>query len=64
MVQILDALRHPQETDATPAERVAVYERKARLLDRIAVEDGNPEAAEQAIDVWARAARLREQAAE
>ncbi|MGW3200133.1 hypothetical protein ACWDBD_37315 [Streptomyces sp. NPDC001118] len=64
MVQVLDAIRHLQETDAAPADRAAVYERKARLLDRIAVEDGKPEAAEQAIDVRARAARLREQAAE
>lgn len=63
MVQVLDAIRHLRESDATAAERAAVYERKAALLDRIAVEDGRPEAAEQAADARARAAVLRQEAA-
>lgn len=61
MVQVLDAITHLQKSDASPTDRAAVYERKANLLERIAVEDGKPEAAEQAADVRARAAQLRAQ---
>ncbi|MFF1399376.1 hypothetical protein ACFVZD_36960 [Streptomyces sp. NPDC058287] len=59
MVQVLDAITHLQKTDTSPAERAAVYDRKANLLDRIAVEEDKPEAAEQAADARARAAQLR-----
>lgn len=62
MVQVLDAIKHLTDIKATPAERAAVYDRKAALLERIAAEDGNPEAAEQAADVRVRAARLRDEA--
>ncbi|SEE59949.1 hypothetical protein [Streptomyces sp. TLI_105] len=61
MVQVLDAIEHLQPTTG-PAERAAVYERKASLLERIAAEDGNPKAAEQAAEVRARIAQLRAQA--
>lgn len=62
MVQVLDAIKHLHESDATPADRAAVYERKAALLERIAVEDGKPEAAEQAAEARARAEQLRREA--
>ncbi|WP_329129321.1 hypothetical protein OG727_34170 [Streptomyces caniferus] len=62
MNQVLAAIQHLSESDAGPAERAAVYERKANLLDRIAIEDGRPAAAEQAADARARAARLRAEA--
>ncbi|WP_331729772.1 hypothetical protein [Streptomyces chartreusis] len=62
MNQVLAAIQHLTSHDADAAERAAVYERKASLLERIAVEDDRPEAAEQAADVRARAARLRAQA--
>ncbi|MET9915294.1 hypothetical protein ABZZ74_53310 [Streptomyces sp. NPDC006476] len=62
MHQVDAAIRHLHSSGAGPAERAAVYERKAALLDRIAVEDGTPEAAEQAAETRARAAQLRAQA--
>jgi hypothetical protein len=62
MVQVLDVIAHLQKTKASPTEQAAVYDRKAALLERIAAEDGKPEAAEQAADVRARAARLRAEA--
>lgn len=62
MNQVLAAIQHLTSRDAAPAERAAVYERKANLLDRIAAEDGRPDAAEQAADARARAARLRAEA--
>ncbi|WP_030348935.1 hypothetical protein [Streptomyces sp. NRRL S-1022] len=61
MNQVLAAIQHLTAHGASPAERAAVYERKAALLERIAAEDGRPEAAEQAADARARAARLREE---
>lgn len=61
MVQVLDAINHLQVT-TSPEERATVYERKASLLERIAAEDGNPKAAEQAAEAGARAAQLRAQA--
>ena len=61
MVQVLDAISHLQRADAPPAERAGVYERKASLLERIAAEDGRPEAAEQAADARARATQIRAQ---
>ncbi len=62
LVQVLDAIKHLKETDASPDQRAAVYERKAALLERIAVEEGRPEAHEQAADARARAEQLRRQA--
>ncbi|WP_306324122.1 MULTISPECIES: hypothetical protein [unclassified Streptomyces] len=62
VVQVLEAINHMNETDASPAERAVVYDRKAALLERIAAEDGKPEAAEQAADARVRAARLRDEA--
>ncbi|MER5511545.1 hypothetical protein ABT052_40470 [Streptomyces sp. NPDC002766] len=62
MNQVLAAISHLHSSGAGPAERAAVYERKAALLDRIAAEDGTPEAAEQAAETRARAAQLRAQA--
>lgn len=64
LVQVLDSIRHLQETDAGPGERAAVIERKAALLERIAVEDGSPEAAQQAEEARAYAAVLRQGAQE
>jgi hypothetical protein len=62
MHQVQAAIRHLHSSGAGPAERAAVYERKAALLDRIAIEDGTPEAAEQAAETRAHAAQLRAQA--
>ncbi|MFF4542217.1 hypothetical protein [Streptomyces aureus] len=61
MNQVLAAIQHLTSHDADPAERAAVYERKANLLDRIAIEDGRPDAAELAADARARAVVLRTQ---
>ena len=62
MVQVLDAIQYAQRTDAGPAFRAVMHERKAALLDRIAVEDGKPEAAVQAQESRALAAHLRAEA--
>jgi len=64
MVQVLDAIQYAQRTDAGPAFRATMHERKAALLDRIAAEDGKPEAAVQAKESRALAARLRADAQE
>ncbi|GAA3808323.1 hypothetical protein ACFQ0G_53490 [Streptomyces chiangmaiensis] len=48
MNQVLAAIQHLLAHDADPADRAAVYDRKAALLERIATEDGRPEAAEDA----------------
>jgi hypothetical protein len=64
MVQVLDAIQYAQAHDAGPAFRATMHERKAALLDRIAVEDGKPEAAVQAQESRALAAQLRAQAGE
>ncbi|MFJ1536368.1 hypothetical protein ACIOFV_50195 [Streptomyces mirabilis] len=63
MVQVLDAIQYAQAHDAGPTFRAAMHERKAALLDRIATEDGKPEAAVQAQESRMLAARLREEAA-
>lgn len=62
MVQVLDAINYAQRTDAGPAFRAQMHERKAALLDRIAVEDGRPEATVQASESRILAAQLRAQA--
>ncbi|ARE79470.1 hypothetical protein B6R96_36235 (plasmid) [Streptomyces sp. Sge12] len=65
LVQVLDALNHLYNDALAPPDRAArarLAERKAALLDRIAVEDGRPEAAEQAAEARARAAQLRAEA--
>ncbi|MCX4707159.1 hypothetical protein [Streptomyces sp. NBC_01373] len=59
MVQVLDAVHHAQQSQAGPAERARLQERKAALLERIAAEDDRPEVAEQAAEARARAAQLR-----
>ncbi|MFC8919506.1 hypothetical protein ACFT5C_27445 [Streptomyces sp. NPDC057116] len=59
MNQVLAAIQHLMDTDATDAERAAVIERKANLLERIALEDGTPGAAEQAAEARVHAVRLR-----
>jgi hypothetical protein len=67
MVQVLDALKHlygDMRTPPDPAARARLTERKAALLDRIAVEDGRPEAAQQAEEARALAAQLRAEAAQ
>ncbi|MFI9824586.1 hypothetical protein ACIHFC_29655 [Streptomyces sp. NPDC052013] len=64
MNQVLAAISHLHSSGAGPAERAAVYERKATLLDRIAVEDSQPAAAEQAAEARARAVQLRAEAEE
>lgn len=64
MVQVLDAIQYAQAHDAGPAFRATMHERKAALLDRIAVEDGRPEAAVQAQESRALAVQLRAQAGE
>lgn len=56
---VLDGIRHAQETGAGPEVRARLLERKASLLDRIAVEEGRQDAAEQADEDRFRAARLR-----
>ncbi|MFG3229389.1 hypothetical protein ACGF07_32030 [Kitasatospora sp. NPDC048194] len=62
MVQVMDAINLLHRTHAGPAKRAEVMERKAALLDRIAVEDGKPEAAQQAAEARAYAAQLRAEA--
>ncbi|MFE7268539.1 hypothetical protein ACFU9B_42320 [Streptomyces sp. NPDC057592] len=65
MVQVLDALNHlygDMHTPPDPGARARLTERKAALLDRIAVEDGRPEAAQQAEEARALAAQLRTEA--
>ncbi|MEH0589855.1 hypothetical protein QA942_39820 [Streptomyces sp. B21-106] len=67
MVQVLDALHHlygDRRTPPDPDARARLTERKAALLDRIAVEDGRPEAAQQAEEARALAAQLRTEAAQ
>ncbi|MFD5489502.1 hypothetical protein ACFWIV_29010 [Streptomyces virginiae] len=65
LVQVLDAINHlyhDTRTPPDPAGRARLAERKAALMERIAVEDGRPEAAEQAAEARARAAQLRAEA--
>lgn len=62
MGQILDAINLLHRTHAGPAERAEVMEWKADLLDRIAAEDGKPEAVQQAAEARAYAAQLRAEA--
>ncbi|MGI5142904.1 hypothetical protein [Streptomyces sp. CA-106110] len=62
MNQVLAAIQHLTAHEAAPAERAAVYDRKAAQLERIAAEDDRHEAAEQAADARARPAQLRDQA--
>ncbi|MGW8543678.1 hypothetical protein ACWGM4_24625 [Streptomyces albidoflavus] len=65
MVQVLDALKHlyhDMYTPPDPAARARLTERKAALLDRIAVEEGRPEAAIQASEARIVAAQLRAEA--
>ncbi|MGV9815897.1 hypothetical protein ACWDTQ_28805 [Streptomyces cellulosae] len=67
MVQVLDALKHlygDMRTPPNPEDRARLTERKAALLDRIALEDGRPEAAQQADEARALAAQLRAEAAQ
>ncbi|KUL73911.1 MULTISPECIES: hypothetical protein [unclassified Streptomyces] len=67
MVQVLDALNHlygDSRTPPDPKARARVIERKAALLDRIAVEQGRPEAAQQAEEARALAAQLHAEAAQ
>ncbi|PBC72368.1 hypothetical protein BX261_7304 [Streptomyces sp. 2321.6] len=62
MVQVLDALNHlysDMHTPPDPADRARLTERKAALLDRIAIEEDRPEAAVQAEEARALAAQLR-----
>ena len=62
MNQILADLNHLYIDMHTPPSQLArarLLERKAALLDRIAVEEAKPEAAEQAAEARARAAQLR-----
>lgn len=62
MVQVLDGLNHlyrDMHTPPDPAARARLLERKAALLDRIAVEEGRPEAAAQAEEARALAVQLR-----
>jgi hypothetical protein len=54
----------PRPLDVEAGERAAVIERKAALLERIAVEDGRPECAQQADEARAYAPVLRQGAQE
>jgi hypothetical protein len=62
VVQVLDAINHLHDSNAGPSECAAVIERRAALLERIAVEDRRPEAAEQTAEARARAAQYRAEA--
>ncbi|MFE4678204.1 hypothetical protein [Streptomyces sp. NPDC056723] len=65
MVQVLDGINHlygDGRKPADPAARARLTDRKAALLERIAVEDGNPQAAVQAAEARALAAQLRTEA--
>jgi hypothetical protein len=67
MVQVLDALNHlyrDMHSPPDPGARADLTERKAALLDRIATEEGRPEAAQQAEEARALAAQLRAEAAQ
>ncbi|MGW5042188.1 hypothetical protein ACWEQK_28925 [Streptomyces parvulus] len=67
MVQVLDALNHlygDARTPPDPLARARLTERKAALLDRIAVEEGRAEAAQQADEARALAVQLRIEAGE
>ncbi|MFD9619674.1 hypothetical protein ACFWB2_20660 [Streptomyces virginiae] len=62
MKQIVDSLVHlhrDMNGQPDPAARLWLTERKAALLDRIAVEEGRPQAGVQAEDARALAAQLR-----
>lgn len=62
MSQLLDGLKYlyrDMYKRPDPAARLRLTERKAALLDRIAVEEGRPEAAVQAEEARALAAQLR-----
>ncbi|WP_331751505.1 hypothetical protein OG215_40010 (plasmid) [Streptomyces globisporus] len=62
MGQLLDGLSHlyqDMQKRPDPIARLRLTERKAALLDRIAIEEGRPEAAAQAEEPRALAARLR-----
>ncbi|MFG3078319.1 hypothetical protein [Streptomyces sp. NPDC048225] len=67
MVQVPDALNHPDgdmRTPPDPLARARLTERKAALLDCIAAEEGRAEAAQQAEEVRAIAVQLRAEARE
>ncbi|MFD8822091.1 hypothetical protein ACFV1C_07005 [Streptomyces sp. NPDC059605] len=67
MGQLLDGLKYlyrDMHKRPDPAARLRLIERKAALLDRIAVEEGRPEAAGQAEEARALAAQLRAEAEE
>ncbi|WP_226487496.1 hypothetical protein [Streptomyces parvulus] len=67
MVQVLDALNHlhrDMHQPPDPAARAALIERKAALLDRIAVEEGRPDATQRAEEARALAVQLRAEARE
>lgn len=62
MNQVLEGLRHlyrDMHKGPDPVARLKLLERKAALLERIAVEEGRPDAAEQAAETRARIAELR-----
>ncbi|MBD2829901.1 hypothetical protein ID875_21290 [Streptomyces globisporus] len=62
MGQVLDGLSYlyrDMHKRPDPAARLRLTERKAALLDRIAIEEGRPEAAAQAEEARALAAQLR-----
>ncbi|MFG2881088.1 hypothetical protein ACGFYV_01955 [Streptomyces sp. NPDC048297] len=62
MSQLLDGLKYlyrDMSKGPDPVARLRLTERKAALLDRIAVEEGRPEAAAQAEEARALAAWLR-----
>ncbi|MFB7649443.1 hypothetical protein ACFC0S_15700 [Streptomyces sp. NPDC056084] len=62
MGQLLDSLSHlyrDMHKRPDPIARLRLTERKAALLDRIAIEEGRPEAAAQAEEARALAAQLR-----
>lgn len=62
MGQVLDSLNYlyrDMHKRPDPAARLRLTERKAALLDRIAIEEGRPEAAAQAEEARALAAQLR-----
>ncbi|WP_306358962.1 MULTISPECIES: hypothetical protein [unclassified Nocardia] len=64
MNQVLAALTHLYSDMFSPIDQekhARLLERKAGLLDRIATEEGRPEAAQQAAEARARAAELRAQ---
>lgn len=61
MSQVMVAIKH-LSSHGDPVAQAEVYDRKAALYDRIATEDGVPEAADQAAVARAHATRLRKEA--